>query len=130
VRACWGTLRAGCRHGLTEKQKVCKVYCDKQAHRLTGRQSGRLQIWLVKKRKVWRESATQAHVMQRCRLFADGQTDRWIDRLTLHLADGIVAESSQIQMKDCFPADAQTDSQQTLPTKKTTRWMMYAWMMF
>jgi len=57
-------------------------------------------------------------------------TDRHIDRQTLHLADGIVAGSAQVQVNDCFPADAQTDSQQTLLIKKMTRWMMYAWMMF
>ena len=152
----------------------CAWQCDRQTLRWTGRYAGSLQTWLVKKRKVWMEYATQAHLHHlyiKCAcvtyliqtfLFFTSQicwlpaylpvhlsvglshcqahiikvssfrrwTDRQMSGQTQHLADGTVAESAQVQTGDCFPADAQTDSQQTWLTKKMMRWMMYAWMMF
>ncbi len=65
-----------------------------------------------------------------CMQMTHRQTDRQTDRLTGLLADEIVTGSAQAQIGDSLPADAQTDSQQTLLIKKMMRWMMYAWMMF
>ena len=111
---------------------LCAWHCIRQAYRQTGGSQAACRLAGEEEEGLDRVCNTSSFDCKGvvCMQMTHRQTDRQTDRLTRLLADEIVTGSAQAQIGDSLPADAQTDSQQTLLIKKMMRWMMYAWMMF